>query len=351
MSVSATEIIMWSVGSPLLSGAAAGALPSPLAFLPSPTEIPLSARSRSDAYAVYSQQQETHQQQIQQQFQPSQVQRTQHPRSAPGMHAPPLQLEGNTSRAKNGSPTHKEMSQLKPVSSLVKHIPPDAAVSCHAESTLPICSFDGVAATAPRAAPGFATAPNAATAASAVAAAVAAVRPLISAAPHASASPVTQAVPGEPAAANSTSSSVPPLPTEAAARSLPSGNERVEERIVYPHRKTKGQGFPKPKPCLPPNVEVFPGSLVAVAGVKSNVESEQSLAVNQEHDSPLDQTHFFTRGAAARHVIGTAVAGSRSSCLWRPLKGTKRMFTAQKMRLSNYTVLKSSTGRFAGISL
>ncbi|CDJ50119.1 WD domain, G-beta repeat-containing protein, putative [Eimeria brunetti] len=86
-------------------------------------------------------------------------------------------------------------------------------------------------------------------------------------------------------------------------------------------KRSAEKGEVPQKAAAVPDVKVFPGAVGASIQLEASIHIGQQLTVTQQLQESSAHWGFRAEGAAARHVIGTAVASCRSSCLWRPLKG------------------------------
>lgn len=302
VSVSATETITWRVGSPLLRDASDITPAGSIALLPAVQECsPASDPASVDDHFVQQQQESLHKTSCEQGKLPQ-------PQQPPRAHPQPLKQHVLSSRrALQTTDGLKAISRSSNDASL-PHVP-SFSFPVH-PSLVPgqTNSFPIAVATSVRAAD---SAPaSQADAKTQGCTGVSNSSPLAQA-PEQQMNGGGIAVPAvypqeDGCDANSTTTAVDTISTNVVqSQSKPSGTE-VEVS------KTAGHV---------PNVKVFAGFVGAAIQLETSICNGQRVSVSQGPQEPNGRWGPRAEGAAARHVVGTAVASCRSSCLWRPLKG------------------------------
>ncbi|XP_026194202.1 uncharacterized protein LOC34618361 [Cyclospora cayetanensis] len=69
------------------------------------------------------------------------------------------------------------------------------------------------------------------------------------------------------------------------------------------------------------NVQVFQRTAETKGGFEASTQAGSPVMVSQDWQELANELGIFAHGAAARHILGTAVAACRRGCLWRPVKG------------------------------
>lgn len=294
VSVSSTETITWRVESPLLNTASEIAPARSIALLP-----PMQEGSRSaDPFPgdLHSLQQ---QQESQRQTNCEHVKLPQ-PQQPPTAHPQPL-----------------KQPLLNPLQSVQNTVGLKALFCSSNEASLPqLSSVCGPEKSNPSHAPPFCT-PFAAAAAN------------VRAAETASSSAAFDETQGTAAAAaqriNFGGPTVPDCPVQEDSYEANSAavvdNTSNADVVRMQGEKSEAEGEVSTETGHVSDVKVFLGVVGTSTPLEASIHAGQQLPVSQRpHES---NAHWVPRagGAAARHVIGTAVASCRSSCLWRPLKG------------------------------
>ncbi|CDI87421.1 WD domain, G-beta repeat-containing protein, putative [Eimeria praecox] len=303
VSVSATETITWRVGSPLLSAASDITPAGSIALLPPLQEGSASADPPSVDSPCLQQQPESEQQTNCEQAKLPQPQ--QPPRAHPQPLNQPLpnSLQGRhntvgqnaTSCSSNDAtlgkpPTVNSPAKLSPSDAL-----PNSASAAAAATSIPPAEPAPSSAAADET-HGFAAAP--------------------------SASPLAVAAAQRINGVGLNVPDAPLLEDDCHASSAAVVVDTINTSAVRSQHRTPGVGGERSRETSHvPNVKVFPGVVETSMQLEASIHIGQQLAVSQRPHESVGHWGARAESAAARHVIGTAVASCRSSCLWRPLKG------------------------------
>lgn len=304
VSVSATETIVWRVGSPLLN-AVADSVPRSCVTLPQPSKGS-PASSRFVLADCSLQENQHHRLQAEQAVQPQ-------PQRPPVPH--PTQLNQQTPKWEQDSSDLPLQKGLDPsaTTGLSNCTSVPLSTGCAPEHILPLAFSDpaeGAVAATNAPAPG-ATTSSMLGAAESVVSASSPVRAITAqGVPHEGAA----TKPAIPVDAPACEAALPQSHASDAAKGCTRAAKAQEPKSEQEEKEAKSS-------ANIPGVEVFPGAIGTSAALEANTENARPLVVLQAPQESSAQRRFLARGAAARHVIGTAVAGCRTSCFWRPLKG------------------------------